>query len=760
MYDYEKIQELIKKERFDLKPSKNIMDRRYELEEIIINNIIDQFMVECEANGTNVKFDKFISSNERSNNIYDQYLNTLQNKPAFIQELFINYFGDKRSNLFSYIKAITSKASSKNKKLFGNGSMFHQKSLQTVIDLANIPKEVILQTTEEKFLDLLSNTIKEEIKQETQLEELENLEFIKEYFELNKLKYLLEKNNEDKNFIGLDQLQQFQVMPKFIGDTVLQNGILKKTVFIEGYHGTGKTTLAQQIAYNISLENSYYIHFKENEDRELTDYDKSLITKLLEYLKDLNGVVILDNINLDTSSRNIARHYCNESKRIGLKLIFIATLEQHDNVSKPKSFTRYFHHHWKNLIENELYIEFSNAPYESIQIHNNQLLESFLQNYLTLINKQHLIAKNTETILEKIKKEFSGMLYLIKTAIDSDKFETLEDIKQVKAIEILKDRYLDIINHIEAVEIHNLLFISEKNIYLRITHKNYDRNFNTKFLFIQDLINNKHLYKVNDTKFNQNYTLYFPNTVIPKQLRKVAKFRTKTTPWKDQRYIKSLVDLSVNNITNLIRYSFHKKKQRNLIDITRHILKNEYFNLEKKNSLSIFDVMNLLKVHIEHNKQVQYSDTSISRMDHLLINILQDKGKYLLNLLSYYNHYIILQWLSTFINYYKSYHHLLDQALKKRSHCKKSPKTRHLKKHLNQFVKTVKKQLEYMDKILNMTLSLFLSKQLKINFQISEFYHKIESIFKNSDNKIVMQKYEAQYLTRYKDIHLKAQNSI
>ena len=756
MYDYEKIQELIKKERFNLKPSNNIMDRRYELEAIIINDIIEQFINECKSNGTNIKFEKYYSNSETSNSIYNHCINILENKPKVIQEIFINYFGNRKSNLFSYVKQITSKSSSPHKKLFGNGSMFHQKCLQTIITLANIPKNTIIQTTQDKFLELLDDTVMQEIKKKTQLEDLENPEFIKKHFESNKLKYELEKNNEDKNFIGLDQLKRFTTLPKFIDDTVIEDGILKKTVFIEGYHGTGRTTLAQQIAYNIGLENSYYIYFKENEDIELTDYDKSLITKLLELLKKNNGVVILDNINLDTSSRTIARHYCNESKRIGLKLIFIATLEQHDNISKPKSFTRYFHHHWKNLIENELYLEFSNAPYETVQIHNNQLLESFLKNYLTLTNKQHLIAQNTETILEKIKKEFSGMIYLIKTAIDSDEFESLEDLKQIKAIEILKERYLDILNNIETVEIHNLLFISEKNIYLRITHKHYDRDFNTKFLFIQDLIDQKDLYRVNDTKFNQNYTLYFPNTVIPKQLRKVAKYRTKTTPWKDQRHIQSLVDLSVNNITNLIRYSFHKQKQRNLVEITSHLLKANYYNLDRKNSLSIFDIMNLLKVHVEHNKQARYEDKSISNMDKLLKNILQDNGTYLATLLSHYNHHIVLQWISTVINHYKNYYHVLDLGIKKKSHSKKSPKLIHLRKTLNQYIKVVKNQIELLKKIINSTLATLLSKDFVEYFMIDNFYHNIDKILSSTG----IHDFKIQYQKRYETAYFKAQKSI
>jgi len=756
LYDYEKIQELIKKERFNLKPSNNIMDRRYELEAIIINDIIEQFINECKSNGTNIKFEKYYSNSETSNSIYNHCINILENKPKVIQEIFINYFGNRKSNLFSYVKQITSKSSSPHKKLFGNGSMFHQKCLQTIITLANIPKNTIIQTTQDKFLELLDDTVMQEIKKKTQLEDLENPEFIKKHFESNKLKYELEKNNEDKNFIGLDQLKRFTTLPKFIDDTVIEDGILKKTVFIEGYHGTGRTTLAQQIAYNIGLENSYYIYFKENEDIELTDYDKSLITKLLELLKKNNGVVILDNINLDTSSRTIARHYCNESKRIGLKLIFIATLEQHDNISKPKSFTRYFHHHWKNLIENELYLEFSNAPYETVQIHNNQLLESFLKNYLTLTNKQHLIAQNTETILEKIKKEFSGMIYLIKTAIDSDEFESLEDLKQIKAIEILKERYLDILNNIETVEIHNLLFISEKNIYLRITHKHYDRDFNTKFLFIQDLIDQKDLYRVNDTKFNQNYTLYFPNTVIPKQLRKVAKYRTKTTPWKDQRHIQSLVDLSVNNITNLIRYSFHKQKQRNLVEITSHLLKANYYNLDRKNSLSIFDIMNLLKVHVEHNKQARYEDKSISNMDKLLKNILQDNGTYLATLLSHYNHHIVLQWISTVINHYKNYYHVLDLGIKKKSHSKKSPKLIHLRKTLNQYIKVVKNQIELLKKIINSTLATLLSKDFVEYFMIDNFYHNIDKILSSTG----IHDFKIQYQKRYETAYFKAQKSI
>lgn len=65
-----------------------------------------------------------------------------------------------------------------------------------------------------------------------------------------------------------------------------------------------------------------------------------------------------------------------------------------------------------------------------------------------------------------------------------------------------------------------------------------------------------------------------------------------------------------------------------------------------------------------------------------------------------------------------------------------------------------------MDKILIMTLKLLLSKQLNINFKFSEFYNKVEYIFKNNDNKMVMQKYESTYLPKYKRIHQKFKKSI
>lgn len=745
MYDYEKIQLLLDKNRFEITDKTELINQ-------IINKTIDNFKKECKSNGRTIVLKSYDSSIEKGKEAYIYYLRQVKRYTKDITILFENNFGIVSRNLFTYLDQIINRTTSNHEKFYKDNMVFYSRSRDIIGSLTNIPIYILKEENKETFKKLLEEYIEAEIIEKYKRKDLDNPIIIKENFDDLKLEYILKNQNEDINYIGSNQLKQFKAFPKFIDNSVLENHTLKKSIFIEGYNGTGKTALAQQIAYYISQEYSYYQSFNDNYNNILTETKRNEISSFLNMIKEHKGILILDNINLNTDSKTIVNYYFEESKKIGVKLIFIATLEQNNDISNIKTFTEYFYSkEWNNIKNNNLYLEFSTSYDKEVQSNNILLLESFLVNYLTINNKINTLPIQRDLILETINKEFSGMLYLIKLAIDDIDFTTLENLKVKKAIEIIKENYSELIKDISNIEICNFLFLSKNNIYMRIKQDKYDYNFSIKFTDIEELIKDKKIYKVNDMSFNNNYAIFFPNTLIPNELYKIVEQKDTINHLKDVEYLDSLLNLSINNITNIIRYSLTtKQEQKNLLYLSKYLLDSNFYNLEYKNSISLYDVISLLNIYGDYDlnseKPINLKDDPLNI---LYTNILQNKDSlYFHNMLKANSSESILQLIFVLKNYIQDYFHLI-QKLEKFSKIKKN-KLKGSKQTLLLRLKTINLHIKLLNDLLFSVYKILTHEDFENYFLSDKFYMQLTSIFELDWNYQLKQNYQSRMSKIYK----------
>lgn len=755
MTDYEKIQELIKKERFD-----SIQNDEYELAKLIINKTIKNFEKASKDYGRAVHLNAFDFTYKNQTEAYVYYETITKKQSKDMINIFKSYFGNKKSNLFTYIHKIVIHASEPHYKLSKETVPFHSKCRDLISNLADVPVHILKQTTKTEFDALLKEHNESEIIKTYKRKELSHPVVIKETFDSYNLKDLLEFYNDDPNYVGLKQLAKYKTLPRFIDDSALNNNILKKHIFIEGYHGTGKTTLAHQIAYNIDIENSYYIQFEDDYNKILNKNDKESIIAFLKMLKKNNGVVILDNINLNTSSKNTAKFYFNEANEIGLKLIFIATLEQYNNLQDIKTFRDSFYDSdFKRTCSGNLHIELSSSK-DSLK-QKLQVLDSFLINYLSFINQENLLPKepdDRDKLLTTLNETFKGILYLLKLAIDDNNYISLSSLKYDEAISVIENNYQELIDNLDDETIHNLLFITKNNIYLRIKKEEYNYGFSQKFEFIKKLIEEKKLYKLEDNHFNKNIAIFFPNTIIPSEIYKIVKNRfgvNEEDHFIFDSYIESFLKLSINNISNILRHLINVKEDPDiLLDICMHLTDPKFYNTELKESISLHDIINIMKINTDYTLNNDrplraFEDSMIMMFDNII------KGTdYFTLLLSNYKEETIQQILNTLKNFILSYHKLQKKLTIHTNIKQKKLKT---SKHvIGDRLKVVNNHMKIFEDFLELILQTLKKEHFESYFISENFYLQLNSIF----NTLRFEWYQNQYQRSFEKIYNRVQNSI
>jgi len=685
--DYEKIQILIKRNFFISdydKPTKIAED----VAQQVVNKIINDFTSELSSLDINIDFYEYGASGTGAENwnAYLQNLNTqikpyekrLNLKKLKLTSLYKDYFGTKGKNIFSYMNQITTKSSTEHTKLITLDSLFHAKCREKISFLTGVSIDVLKLKDENLFQQHLDAMIEEKNLFEKQEKVFtENKVFISKEFELFRLKYLLELNNEIHHKIGLQQLLKFPgLTPCFFKEDIIHDNILLKHIFIEGYHGTGKTTLAQQIAVAVSLENSFYINLTELKNDILTEEEENKIKRFLESIKYLNGTVILDNINSSAYAKLFTRVCLKIADKINLKMIFISTLEQHNTIQNLQTFTELFHENWDEIKRHNLYIEISLS--KTAKKHRLNILDNMVSNYSSIISKRKKF-QFTSAALEYLDNEFNGMLYLIKLALDNQNVATLEELKVKKAKEFIITQYKPLLENGNL----ELIYLSAHDIYFRIQEDLYYEEYLLNHEEIDELFKQKHIYVVKDDSFNKNIVIFFPNQLIPLQLAEYLDRINNTSfnIFTSKESIAKLNTFSKNNIMNMLRYLILRREKKYLYEIIQFVLYPDGYIVNSEQKINLYE-LNLLVATLTKRDYTYLKTLSLSRQQLILLRELKNSL-----FVNGSDEYMIFLMFSTHLNIVKDWIIMLSRVIN--NYKKFKPTNRNVKYIQNQYIEVL-----------------------------------------------------------------------
>lgn len=542
MYDYEKMQYLLKNGNFIFnKNIKTITKKRTIIYPLIINQIISSFNSELKSLGENYELHNY-NINRSHKEFHEHYLTLIKENTSGYEDLYSNYFGKESSNIFTYLNQIIMKQPNHKKFFEGADESFYLRCRYHVAKCANVSIDTLKASSKEEFITLLEED--DGFKETNESFDI-NAEEPFDIYEFNcfSLEKVLTEKNFDDNFIGLNQLNSFKYpIPDFFDDNCIKDNKLQKHIYIEGFYGTGKTTLSQQIAFNISKKYSYYFDFKLYDEKYDMQTQVNNITPLLKFISINQGVVILDNININSYTKYITSIFLKESEKLGLKLIFIAKLEQHNTISKTHTFFDIY-------TEQEIYLENNCFKIELSSSQNHyknriNILKNFLLNYLPIKEKENLFPLDSKT-LDKLDKEFNGLLYLLKVSIDNQDFNVLEELTVESADSIIHTKYNELLNDLDNKYVRDFIVISSLNLFMRVDQLFYNKYFILKNKLFKELHVQKLLYIIKDIKFNSNYVIYFPNHVIPLKLAEFISI--------DKNYNLSSLLTSSENINSMLK---------------------------------------------------------------------------------------------------------------------------------------------------------------------------------------------------------------
>jgi len=650
--DYDKIWILVDKKLFKTEYTKKnkIAD---DISKQIINLVIDNFKSELSTLDININLTPYMNSGTGTEN-WNFYLEELKQelklykdnvKNSDILKLYQNYFGTTKKNIFSYVNQITTKSTSEHQKLTSLDNLVYSKSREAISSLTAIPIDVLKIKDKYLFISKLDEEINNKYKDEIE-EKIynENKSLISDKFEIYRLKYLLELNDDIEDKIGLKQMLKFPyLMPSFI-DKKLRNKKLTSHIFIEGYHGTGKTTISQQIAIAINLENSFYIDLKNLQEEILTQKDIVEIERFLNSLKHLNGILILDNINTSAYAKRYVRVCLEIANEISLKVIFISILEQHNTLKNIQTFTELFHENWEKIKDSNIYIEISSN--ESAKQNRFNILKNVISNYYFLVsNYKHAIIN--DRLLEYLDSEFYSMIYLLKLALDNQDISNLYEIKAKKAKKLIVDRYRLIIdsNNLE------LIHLSAYDIYFRIQEDTYDDQYIIKYPEINELLKQKKIFIVKDNNFNNNLVLYFPNQLIPLQLSQyLNNGNNRFNIFSSLKFLSNLDSLSKNNSINMLRFLVLRKDFKYVDNLLNLIIDDKSFDINSKHKINLYElsllIITLIKEENSEQKSISFSQKKLLLLETMLKKLLfNGSDKYMIFLILNSNLKIIEDWI-------------------------------------------------------------------------------------------------------------------
>jgi len=667
MTDFKKLRMLIDKNIFPTTETSR-EEQTYDFSEQVINKVLKMLEEYYLEYNIQVNFEKFesIGLNQAKVNYkyyYEYFLSKLKmqkSKVSAIREkpttVFKDFFGSEAKNIFSYLEQITFNSKSTHIKFINTETKYYQKCRKVISELSNVPIDILNIKDQMTFDINLNNMLLKRIQHNAE-EKKENSLYINDTFEKMRLKYELELNNESIHKIGLNEFENFpQIIPSFIDEKTIDNNMLSTHIFVEGYHGTGKTTLAQQIAFAISKENSFYINFSNFEREVINDNEKWEIKKFIETVKYYKGTIILDDTNKTLVSKTFTRIALEEAETIGLKLIFISTLEQHNDLKDIKTFSDTFHKgDWERLKENNLFVEISAHAHS--KHYKIEILKNLLINYLPTKNL-YLNIDISKNVLDYLNIEFGGLLYLLKVAIDNNKFDTLEDLKIKRAKSSIVNNYSKLV---EKQHNYSFIYFSIMDLYLRIEEDKYYNIVSYKRPEILQLIEEKHMYLVGDYNFNNNVAIYFPNLVIPHILVEYLDNinQNKINLYSSEDFLAELFTFSSANIMNILRYFRVRRKEADkFYKLSRLLLNQKSFDSNSSDKLNLYEITLLISSFLKkdfsklENVKQEELILSLSYKQYMFLkDILENmfvngSDKYLIYLLGITHPNAIINWIA------------------------------------------------------------------------------------------------------------------
>ena len=634
----------------------------------VLNTVIKGFEQEVISMGIEVHLEKYTGAGSGAENWeayfhefntqLKPYQKTVDLKKLRLTHLYKNYFGTKGKNIFSYMNQITTKTTSEHTKFISIDSPYYAKCRDAISLISGVSID-ILQLKDQKLfeekLDLLVK--KQDIMEQEEKAFSENKFFISNEFEKKRLQYFLELQNEINHKIGLTQMLQFpQLLPSFIDSSIVKDRVLLKHIFIEGYHGTGKTTLAQQIAIYLSKENSFYIDTMGFDETIITQNDEKDLLRFLMSIQYLKGILILDRINSSAYAKLFARRCWKIADEIGLKIIFISTLEQHNTLKNLQTFTELFHEDdWEVMRKNNYYLEISSS--QMAKRNRLNILKNIITNYSVCIKKEEVFSPNSR-LLEYLDTEFNGMIYLVKLALDNQDVSSLEHLKVKKAKEMIVSQYKPLIES-DNLE---LIYLSAFDIYYRVQEDIYDDLYSLEHPELRELFEQKHLYIVKDASFNKNIAIYFPNQLIPIQLAEFLDMKGKNrfNLFASRESTAYLDGLSKNNIMNILRYLILRKEVKYIDKLVNFILVPECFCVESQHKINLYElnllVATFVKDEFTKTSEITFSQKNLSLLRRLKKVLFVDgNDEYMIFLMLQTNAHIVKDWIIMLSRVIKNY---------------------------------------------------------------------------------------------------------
>ena len=454
---------------------------------------------------------------------------------------------------------------------------------RAISQLAFIREESLNATTIEEFIKLLD----------------EPDGSVPEIFRQYNLNDRLILNDESDDLIGLDDFTNSLEIPDFIDNKILNNGILQKSIFLEGVSASGKTILAQSIGYSVSKNNSYYVDFAEvstnNFDINKNSMDINLFIKSLE---DYGGVLILDNIHHSNITKKATRDLIEISNKFNLKIILISELKLNPKQNKDKTFFDNFFNKKDDIEikESMNYIQISNKN----NLYKTRL--SIINNFLLYYQNKNIISNETIDLLSinEIEKEFGCSLFYLKSAIEYT--QNINDISMNIARQYLKKKYKKFLNLKKNNKIKFLLcYYSIKNISFRIDKNCYKKTYKDEEDFIEYIIE-KNL--VNKIEYDNYFILSFPhNSIALFILNELVETKNIDITKTIYKYSKYLYLLDKQALIPLIDYKIatHDAKYLKFI-LESKVAITDLFTLQRL--IKALAVLNLANLSVEFNDDI------------------------------------------------------------------------------------------------------------------------------------------------------------
>ena len=313
------------------------------------------------------------------------------------------------------------------------------------------------------------------------------------------------KNNEGHNErLGLYDFEHNLELPDIIDSKFLINKKLTDILFIEGLSGAGKSVLAQNIGFNISKLNSYYIDLEKHLQNFDIEYERQNVNLLFNSLKK-EGIVILDNIQ---SSEVLTRDFLEIAHELNFKnIIIVAQYDLKSNSNETKRFSeKFLSLHYSNPVQNTIKIlEISNSQ-ETIDIRL-----SLIRNLLKYCIKTDLISSEPkEYQIDKLENNFQSAILYLKMAIEFS--GNLDDLSINIAKESILEKYSVFFNDKSLYGFK--IFFCLYCIHGRFIFKKeiYKERFNDEQVFLKRLVEKKMIFKYIE---NDNIAIEFPHRLIP-----------------------------------------------------------------------------------------------------------------------------------------------------------------------------------------------------------------------------------------------------